>query len=65
MSGLVKGATYHVRLVAINADGLSLGADTTFTAVAPVAPNLAPAPPAPLPAAAGPGAGPGPAPARA
>jgi hypothetical protein len=62
VSGLVKGATYHVRLVAINADGFSLGADMTFTAVAPVAPNLAPALPAPLPAAAGPGAGPGPAP---
>jgi hypothetical protein len=48
VSGLVKGTTYHVRLVAINADGLSLGADMTFT---PGAAIPTPAAPAPLPAA--------------
>jgi hypothetical protein len=48
VSGLVKGTTYHVRLVAINADGLSLGADMTFT---PGAALPTPAAPAPLPAA--------------
>jgi hypothetical protein len=31
VSGLVNGTTYHVRLVARNDDGLSLGADMTFT----------------------------------
>ena len=31
VSGLAKGTTYHARLVARNDDGLSLGADTTFT----------------------------------
>ena len=59
VSGLVKGATYHVRLVAINADGLSLGADMTFTAAAPVAPGLAPPLPAAPPAEGGPAAAPG------
>jgi hypothetical protein len=45
VSGLIKGSVYHVRLVAINDDGLSLGADMTFTAAAPVAPPaVAPAP---------------------
>ena len=34
VSGLTKGAVYHVRLVARNDDGLSLGADLTFTASA-------------------------------
>jgi hypothetical protein len=63
--GWSRGATYHVRLVAISGDGFSLGADMTFTAVAPVTPSLAPLLAAPLPAAAGPGAGPGPAPAPA
>ena len=32
VSGLLKGGTYHARLVARNDDGLSLGADVTFTA---------------------------------
>ena len=31
VSGLAQGTTYHARLVARNDDGLSLGADTTFT----------------------------------
>ena len=31
VSGLLKGGTYHARLVARNDDGLSLGADVTFT----------------------------------
>jgi hypothetical protein len=44
---LAKGTTYHVRLVAINAHGLSLGADATFT---PGAAIPTPAAPAPLPA---------------
>jgi hypothetical protein len=47
VSGLVKGVTYHVRLVAINADGLSRGADAAFT---PGAAIPTPAAPAPLPA---------------
>jgi hypothetical protein len=55
VSGLTKGTVYHVRLVAISSEGLSLGADLTFTAAAPFAP--ATAPPA-LPAAGGPGAPP-------
>ena len=46
VSGLLKSGTYHARLVARNDDGLSLGADVTFTT-----PGLIPAPsvPAPLP----------------
>jgi hypothetical protein len=47
VSGLAKGAVYHVRMVALNSHGLSLGADLTFTASASVGPALAP----PLPAA--------------
>ena len=31
MAGLLKSGTYHARLVARNDDGLSLGADVTFT----------------------------------
>ena len=31
VSGLLKGGTYHARLVARNDDGLSLGADVAFT----------------------------------
>jgi hypothetical protein len=48
VSGLVKGTTYHARLVARNDDGLSLGADTTFTTTGaiptPMAPSLLPVP---------------------
>ena len=45
-SRLLKGGTYHARLVARNDDGVSVGADVTFTT-----PGLIPAPgvPAPLP----------------
>jgi hypothetical protein len=48
VSGLLKGGTYHARLVARNDDGVSLGADVTFTT-----PGLIPTPgvPAPLPGA--------------
>ena len=45
MSGLLKGATYHARLVARNGDGLSLGADVSFTIGAPNPGADAPAPP--------------------
>jgi hypothetical protein len=44
VSGLVKGATYHARLVARNDDGLSLGADTTFTTGVGIPTANAPAP---------------------
>jgi hypothetical protein len=46
VSGLIKGTTYHARLVARNDDGLSLGADTTFTTAGAIP---TPAPPSPLP----------------
>jgi hypothetical protein len=46
VSGLVKGTTYHARLVARNDDGLSLGADTTFTTAGAIP---TPASPSPLP----------------
>jgi hypothetical protein len=45
VSGLLKGATYHARLVARNGDGLSLGADVSFTTAGPTPPANAPAPP--------------------
>ena len=41
VSGLLPNALYHVRLVATNSDGTTLGPDQTFTTAA------APAPPAP------------------
>jgi hypothetical protein len=44
LSGLVKGTTYHARLVARNDDGLSLGADTTFTTVGAIPTPIAPSP---------------------
>ena len=46
MSGLVKGGTYHARLVARNDDGLSLGADVDLHAGAGLIPaaNAAPLP---------------------
>ena len=53
VSGLLKGGTYHARLVARNDDGLSLGADVTFTGAAPIPAVDAPAP---LPGSAGPAA---------
>jgi hypothetical protein len=47
VSGLAQGTTYHARLVASNADGVSLGADTTFSTggaiPTPTAPSLLPA----------------------
>jgi hypothetical protein len=58
--GLVKGATYHARLVARNSDGLSLGADVSFSAGAlnPAA-NAPAAPPGSGTSAGGdPGSGP-------
>ena len=46
VSGLLKGGIYHARLVARNEDGLSLGADVTFTGAGLIpAVNV----PAPLP----------------
>jgi len=45
VSGLLTGATYHARLVARNRDGLSLGADVSFTPGAPSAAANAPTPP--------------------
>ena len=46
VSGLLKGGTYHARLVARNDDGLSLGADVAFTGAGLIpAVNV----PAPLP----------------
>jgi hypothetical protein len=44
VSGLVKGTTYHSRLVARNDDGLSLGADTTFTTTGAIPTPIAPSP---------------------
>ena len=44
LSGLVKGTTYHARLVARNDDGLSLGADTTFTTLGAIPTPIAPSP---------------------
>jgi len=44
VSGLVKGTTYHARLVARNDDGLSLGADTTFTTLGAIPSPIAPSP---------------------
>jgi hypothetical protein len=46
VSGLVNGTTYHARLVARNDDGLSLGADTTFTTAGAIP---TPGSPSPLP----------------
>ena len=47
VSGLLEDGTYHARLVARNEDGLSLGADVTFTGAGLIpAVNI----PAPLPA---------------
>jgi hypothetical protein len=47
VSGLLEGTTYHARLVARNDDGLSRGADMTFTTLGPIpTPNA----PSPLPA---------------
>ena len=48
VSGLINGMTYHARLVARNADGLSLGADMTFATAAAIP---TPTAPFPLPAA--------------
>ena len=44
VSGLAKGTTYHARLVARNDDGLSLGADTTFTTAGAIPTPIAPSP---------------------
>ena len=44
VSGLVKGTTYHARLVARNDDGLSLGADVTFTTGTAIPTPVAPSP---------------------
>jgi hypothetical protein len=44
VSGLVKGTTYHARLVARNDDGLSVGLDTTFTTGEAIPSPNAPAP---------------------
>jgi hypothetical protein len=57
VAGLLKGATYHARLVARSSAGLSLGADVSFTVGAPNPAANAPTPPP------GKGAGPGPGPA--
>ena len=56
VAGLLKGGTYHARLVARSSAGLSLGADVSFTLGAP---NPAANPPTPPP---GNGNGNGPAP---
>jgi hypothetical protein len=44
VSGLVKGTTYHARVVARNDDGLSLGADVTFTTGTAIPTPVAPSP---------------------
>jgi hypothetical protein len=44
VSGLIKGTTYHARLVARNDDGQSLGADTTFTTAGAIPTPVAPSP---------------------
>ena len=44
VSGLVQGTTYHARVVARNDDGLSLGADMTFTTGVGIPTANAPAP---------------------
>lgn len=48
LSGLTPGATYHYRLVAVNATGTTDGADETFTTTAPTNPTppAQPSPPA-------------------
>jgi hypothetical protein len=61
VSGLVKGATYHARLVARNGDGRSLGADVSFTAGAPNPAANAPGAPAGNGTGPGDGSGSGPA----
>jgi hypothetical protein len=60
VAGLLKGGTYHARLVARSSAGLSLGADVSFTVGNPPA-NAPPPPPGKGPGP-GPGAGPGPGP---
>jgi hypothetical protein len=44
VSGLLKSGTYHARLVARNDDGLSLGADVTFTGAGLIGAANPPAP---------------------
>jgi hypothetical protein len=61
VSGLLKGATYHVRLVARNGDGVSLGADVSFPMGAPNPAANAPASPPGGGAGSGGDAGSGPA----
>ena len=61
VSGLLKGATYHARLVARNGDGLSLGADVSFTSGAPNPAANAPTPPPGSGTGAGDDSGSGPA----
>jgi hypothetical protein len=39
LSGLIPGALYHIRLVAINSAGTTFGPDQTFTAAAAAAPQ--------------------------
>jgi hypothetical protein len=58
VAGLLKGGTYHARLVARSSAGLSLGSDVSFTLGAPNPAANAPTPPP----GKGPGAGPGPGP---
>jgi hypothetical protein len=58
VSGLLKGVIYHARLVARNGDGLSLGADVSFTTAGPAPPANAPAPPSAPGAGAGDASGP-------
>jgi hypothetical protein len=64
VSGLLKSGTYHARLVARNDDGLSLGADVTFTGAGLIPPVNPPAPGGNTGAApnAGPGSNSNPAP---
>src|SRR5262249_20601019 len=49
VTGLTPGTTYHVRLVAQNPQGTSLGADVVFVTPAAAAPIALPAPPIDLP----------------
>jgi hypothetical protein len=58
VAGLLKGGTYHARLVARSSAGLSLGADVSFTVGAPNPAANAPTPPPGNGNAPAPGSGP-------
>jgi hypothetical protein len=60
LSGLSAATTYHYRLVATNAGGVTKGADRTFTTASPPQPTPTPTAPAPTPTAPAPSSTPQP-----